>query len=95
VYVIKENRTYDQVFGDMGKGNSDPKLCTFGKKVTPNHHALAEQFVLLDNFYCNGVLSADGYPISPLRLISACRTARLVASPAAQLLREPVFGACR
>lgn len=61
VYVIKENRTYDQVFGDMGKGNSDPKLCTFGKDVTPNHHALADQFVLLDNFYCNGVLSADGH----------------------------------
>jgi YVTN family beta-propeller protein len=61
VYVIKENRTYDQVFGDAGRGNGDPKLCTFGKDVTPNHHALADQFVLLDNFYCNGVLSADGH----------------------------------
>src|SRR5213078_951881 len=61
VYVIKENRTYDQIFGDAGRGNSDPKLCTFGKKVTPNHHALAEEFVLLDNYYCNGVLSADGH----------------------------------
>jgi YVTN family beta-propeller protein len=61
VYVIKENRTYDQVFGDIGKGNSDPKLCVFGREITPNHHALAEQFALLDNFYCNGVVSADGH----------------------------------
>lgn len=61
VYVIKENRTYDQVLGDMKRGNGDPKLCTFGKDITPNHHALVEQFALLDNFYCNGVLSADGH----------------------------------
>lgn len=61
VYVIKENRTYDQVFGDMAKGNNDPGLCIFGRQVTPNHHALAEQFVLLDNYYCNGVNSADGH----------------------------------
>jgi len=61
VYVIKENRTYDQVFGDMPKGNSDPSLCIFGREVTPNHHALAEKFVLLDNYYCNGVNSADGH----------------------------------
>jgi YVTN family beta-propeller protein len=61
VYVIKENRTYDQVLGDIGKGNSDPKLCVFGREATPNLHALSEQFVLLDNFYCNGVISADGH----------------------------------
>lgn len=61
VYIIKENRTYDQVFGDMARGNGDPRLCIFGRQITPNHHALAEQFVLLDNFYCNGVLSADGH----------------------------------
>jgi YVTN family beta-propeller protein len=61
VYVIKENRTYDQLFGDLPKGNNDPSLCVFGKEVTPNHHALAEQFALLDNFYCNGVVSADGH----------------------------------
>ncbi len=61
VYIIKENRTYDQVLGDIGKGNSDPSLCIFGRDITPNHHALAEQFVLLDNFYCNGVVSADGH----------------------------------
>jgi YVTN family beta-propeller protein len=61
VYIIKENRTYDQIFGDLPQGNSDPALCMFGREVTPNHHALAEEFVLLDNYYCNGVLSADGH----------------------------------
>ncbi len=61
LYIIKENRTYDQIFGDMPQGNAEPALCMFGREVTPNHHALAEQFVLLDNFYCNGVLSADGH----------------------------------
>ncbi len=61
IYIIKENRTYDQVFGDLPQGNGDPTLCIFGREVTPNHHALAEQFVLLDNYYCNGVLSADGH----------------------------------
>lgn len=61
VYVIKENRTYDQVFGDIGRGDSDPSLCTFGRQVTPNQHKLADEFVLLDNYYCNGVLSADGH----------------------------------
>lgn len=61
VYIIKENRTYDQLFGDLKQGNGDPELCIFGRQVTPNHHALAEQFVLLDNYYCNGVNSADGH----------------------------------
>ena len=61
VYVIKENRTYDQLFGDLPRGNNDPKLCTFGRTVTPNQHALAEEFVLLDNYYCNGVISTDGH----------------------------------
>lgn len=61
VYIIKENRTYDQIFGDLKQGDGDPSLCIFGRDITPNHHALAEQFVLLDNFYCNGVLSADGH----------------------------------
>jgi YVTN family beta-propeller protein len=61
VFVIKENRTYDQVFGDMTEGNGDPRLCIFGEKVTPNHHKLAREFVLLDNFYCSGVNSADGH----------------------------------
>jgi YVTN family beta-propeller protein len=61
LYIIKENRTYDQVFGDLPQGNGDPRLVQFGREVTPNHHALAETWVLLDNFYCNGVLSADGH----------------------------------
>jgi YVTN family beta-propeller protein len=61
VYVIKENRTYDQVLGDMKEGNGDKDLVLFGEEVTPNHHALARQFTLFDNFYCSGVLSADGH----------------------------------
>lgn len=61
VYIIKENRTYDQVFGAMGRGNGDPSLCIFGRDITPNHHAIADQFVLLDNTYCCGILSADGH----------------------------------
>ena len=61
VYIIRENRSYDQVFGDLAQGNSDATLCMFGREVTPNGHALAEEFVLLDNYYCNGVLSADGH----------------------------------
>lgn len=60
-YVIKENRTYDQVLGDIPEGNGDPSLCLFGENVTPNHHALAREFVLLDNFYVNGEVSADGH----------------------------------
>ncbi len=61
VYVIKENRTYDQVFGDMPEGNGDPSLCIFGERVTPNQHKLVRSFVLLDNTYCSGILSADGH----------------------------------
>ncbi|PYV09546.1 MAG: hypothetical protein DMG07_22965, partial [Acidobacteria bacterium] len=61
LYIIKENRTYDQVLGDLPQGDGDASLVHFGREVTPNHHALAEQFVLLDNFYCSGVLSADGH----------------------------------
>jgi phospholipase C len=60
-YIIKENRTYDQVFGDEARGNGDPTLVQFGRDVTPNHHALAEQFVLLDNFYGPGDQSALGH----------------------------------
>lgn len=61
VYVIKENRTYDQVLGALGKGNGDPRLCIFGERITPNQHKLAREFVLLDNTYCSGILSADGH----------------------------------
>jgi DNA-binding beta-propeller fold protein YncE len=61
LYIIKENRTYDQVFGDLPEGNGDPSLCLFPARVTPNHHRLARQFVLLDNFYVEGEVSADGH----------------------------------
>jgi YVTN family beta-propeller protein len=60
-YIIKENRTYDQVMGDMREGNGDSSLVLFGEKVTPNQHALARQFVLLDNFYVDGEVSSDGH----------------------------------
>ena len=61
IFIIKENRTYDQVFGDIEKGNGDKSLVMFGKDVTPNQHKLAEQFVLFDNFYATGGNSADGH----------------------------------
>lgn len=61
VYIIKENKKFDQVLGDLGRGNCEPKLCEFPRATTPNAHALADQFVLLDNYYCNGVLSCDGH----------------------------------
>ena len=60
-YIIKENRTYDQVFGDLKQGNGDSNLCIFPEFVTPNHHALAKKFVLLDNFYVESEVSADGH----------------------------------
>jgi len=60
-YIVKENRTYDQVLGDIPQGNGDTSLTLFGEKITPNQHALAKEFVLLDNFYVNGEVSADGH----------------------------------
>ncbi len=60
-YVIKENRTYDQVLGDIPEGNGDPSLVLFGENITPNQHAIAREFVLLDNFFVNGEVSADGH----------------------------------
>ena len=61
IYIIKENRTYDQVLGDMPQGNGDPKLCLFPERVSPNHHQLAREYVLLDNFYADAEVSADGH----------------------------------
>ena len=61
LYIIKENRTYDEVLGDMPEGNGDPKLCDIGEKVAPNAHALARQFTLFDNGYVSGTNSADGH----------------------------------
>lgn len=60
-YIIKENRTYDQVLGDMPEGNGDKELVLFGERITPNQHALAREFVLLDNFFVDGEVSADGH----------------------------------
>jgi DNA-binding beta-propeller fold protein YncE len=61
IYIVKENRTYDQVLGDMKEGNGDASLVLFGEKVTPNSHKLSREFVLLDNFYVNSDVSADGH----------------------------------
>lgn len=61
VYILKENRTYDQVFGALKAGNGDPSLCIFGEEITPNQHKLVREFVLLDNTYCAGIVSADGH----------------------------------
>lgn len=61
IYIIKENRTYDQVFGDLGVGDSDPSLTMYGAEITPNQHALAKQFGVLDNFYVSGDVSGDGH----------------------------------
>jgi len=60
-YVVKENRTYDQVLGDVKVGNGDTSLVLFGEKITPNQHKLVNEFVLLDNFYVDGEVSADGH----------------------------------
>jgi hypothetical protein len=61
VYIIKENRTYDQVLGDMKQGDGDPGLCIYGAEITPNIHKLSEEFMLLDNFYVSGKCSAEGH----------------------------------
>lgn len=70
IYVIKENRTYDQIFGDLKPGNGDPSLCMFGEDVTPNEHALAKQFGIIDNFYCSGEVSGDGHDWSTAAITS-------------------------
>ena len=64
IYIVKENRTYDQVLGDLGKGNGDPSLTLFGREVTPSQHALAAKFVDLDNFVVTGEVSGTGWPWS-------------------------------
>ncbi len=61
VYLIKENRTYDQVLGDVAEGNGEPALCVFGERITPNQHKMVRDFTLLDNTYCSSILSADGH----------------------------------
>ncbi|HEV2330269.1 MAG TPA: alkaline phosphatase family protein [Verrucomicrobiae bacterium] len=61
IYFIKENRTYDQLLGDISEGNGAPELCIYGERVTPNYHKLVKDFTLLDNTYCSGILSATGH----------------------------------
>jgi hypothetical protein len=61
IYIIKENRTYDQVFGDLGAGDGDSSLTMYGEEITPNQHKLARQFGVLDNFYDSGDVSGDGH----------------------------------
>lgn len=61
IYIIKENRTYDQVLGDLPQGNGDPQLCLFPREVTPNLHKIAEEFILFDNLYCDAEVSVDGH----------------------------------
>lgn len=63
-YIIRENRTYDQILGDLDRGNGDPNLAIFGEKVTPNAHALAREFVTFDNFYVDAEVSYDGHAFS-------------------------------
>jgi YVTN family beta-propeller protein len=70
VYIIKENKTYDQVFGDMSKGRGDKDLCIFGADVTPNQHKLANDFSLLDNYYASGKSSAEGHQWTDAAMVS-------------------------
>jgi len=64
IFILKENRTYDQVLGDLGRGNGDPSLTLFGQSITPNQHNLAQDFVTLDNFLDTAEVSYDGWPWS-------------------------------
>ena len=61
IYIVKENRSYDQVLGDLPRGNGDPRIAQFGRAITPNQHALAENFVTLDDFRVSGEVSGDGW----------------------------------
>lgn len=70
IYIIKENRTYDNVLGDLPQGNGDPSITLFPRKVTPNQHAIAERFVLLDNFYVCAEVSQDGWVWSTAGMVS-------------------------
>src|SRR6202043_1535608 len=70
IYIIRENRTYDQVFGDLAGANGDPSLTMYGEDITPNQHRLARQFGILDNFYDSGDVSGDGHVWSTSASIS-------------------------
>ncbi len=85
IYIVKENRTYDQVLGDLGIGNGDASLTLFGEAITPNLHKIAREFVLLDNFYVNADVSADGHNWS----------ASAIAPPYVQRMWPNSYGARR
>jgi len=70
VYIIKENRTYDQVLGDVKAGDGDSALCTFGKKVTPNIHKIVDDFLLMDNYYASGKCSAEGHQWTDMGIVT-------------------------
>ncbi|HVM88983.1 MAG TPA: alkaline phosphatase family protein [Puia sp.] len=70
IYIIKENKTYDQVFGDIAKGRGDKNLCIYGENVTPNQHKLANDFCLLDNYYASGKSSAEGHQWADAAMVS-------------------------
>jgi YVTN family beta-propeller protein len=70
VYIIKENRTYDQVLGDVRKGDGDSTLCIFGKKITPNMHKLSNEFLLMDNYYASGKSSAEGHQWTDMAIVT-------------------------
>jgi YVTN family beta-propeller protein len=81
LFIIKENRTYDQVFGDLSQANSDPQYLMYGRDVTPNHHALAEKYVILDNFYTGGAISFDGHQWLMQSFVSDYTERAFAASP--------------
>ncbi|GAB4462169.1 MAG: alkaline phosphatase family protein [Armatimonadaceae bacterium] len=78
IYIIKENRTYDQVLSDISRGNGDTDLLMFGREVTPNQHAFADRFVLLDNFYCCAEVSGDGWNWSTSGMVSPYNSRNVV-----------------
>jgi len=90
IYIVRENRTYDQVFGDLKQGNGDPSLVLFGENTTPNLHKLAREFVLLDNFYVNSDVSADGHNWSTAA-IAPDYVQKLWPSHYATPKRKPVY----
>lgn len=79
VYIIKENRTYDQILGDMKQGDGDPALCIYGAEVTPNTHKLSEEFTLLDNFHVSGKCSAEGHQWTDASIVTDYIEKNLVA----------------
>jgi len=80
-FIIKENRTYDQVFGDLTQANGDPKLCMYGRDITPNHHRLVEKYVVLDNFHTGGAISFDGHQWLMQAFVSDYTERAFAASP--------------